>query len=58
LYEKDSVTGLLLAGIGHVNGPKKNFLVVDSSKLFWLDYLFYFVSDKKKTRITIYVIFI
>ncbi|CAJ0893626.1 3637_t:CDS:2 [Entrophospora sp. SA101] len=28
--DEDSVTGLLLAGIGHVNGPKKNFLVVDS----------------------------
>ncbi|CAI2163232.1 10069_t:CDS:2 [Funneliformis geosporum] len=28
--DEDSVTGLLLAGIGHVNGPKKNFLVVDN----------------------------
>jgi V-type H+-transporting ATPase subunit F len=29
---KDSVTGLLLAGIGHVdNQQKKNFLIVDSS---------------------------
>jgi len=31
---KDSITGLLLAGIGHVNEQqKKNFLVVDASKL-------------------------
>jgi V-type H+-transporting ATPase subunit F len=29
---QDSVTGLLLAGIGHISdGQKKNFLVVDSS---------------------------
>ncbi|RHZ63273.1 hypothetical protein Glove_330g66 [Diversispora epigaea] len=28
--DEDSVTGLLLAGIGHVEGTKKNFLVVDS----------------------------
>ena len=29
---QDSITGLLLAGIGHVNEQqKKNFLVVDSS---------------------------
>jgi V-type H+-transporting ATPase subunit F len=32
LMLKDSVTGLLLAGIGHVdNQQKKNFLIVDSS---------------------------
>lgn len=30
---QDSITGLLLAGIGHINEQqKKNFLVVDSSK--------------------------
>jgi len=30
---KDSVTGLLLAGIGHVdNQQKKNFLIVDASE--------------------------
>ncbi|CAG8719384.1 2775_t:CDS:2, partial [Acaulospora morrowiae] len=28
--DEDSVTGLLLAGIGHVDGTQKNFLVVDS----------------------------
>ena len=29
---QDSITGLLLAGVGHVNEQqKKNFLVVDSS---------------------------
>ena len=29
---QDSVTGLLLAGIGHINqDQKKNFLIVDSS---------------------------
>jgi hypothetical protein len=29
---KDSITGLLLAGVGHINEhQKKNFLVVDSS---------------------------
>ncbi|EIW67019.1 V-type proton ATPase subunit F [Tremella mesenterica] len=29
--DEDSVTGLLLAGIGHVDNPqKKNFLIVDS----------------------------
>ncbi|KAI0076275.1 vacuolar ATP synthase subunit F [Panus rudis PR-1116 ss-1] len=28
--DEDSVTGLLLAGIGHVEHGKKNFLVVDS----------------------------
>ena len=30
--KQDSITGLLLAGIGHVNDhQKKNFLIVDSS---------------------------
>jgi V-type H+-transporting ATPase subunit F len=34
LMVQDSVTGLLLAGIGHVdNQQKKNFLIVDGSKL-------------------------
>ena len=29
---QDSITGLLLAGVGHINeNQKKNFLVVDSS---------------------------
>ncbi|KAA1468526.1 vacuolar ATP synthase subunit F [Dentipellis sp. KUC8613] len=28
--DEDSVTGLLLAGIGQIDGPKKNFLIVDS----------------------------
>lgn len=28
---QDSITGLLLAGIGHVNEQQKNFLVVDAS---------------------------
>ncbi|CAG8492211.1 31923_t:CDS:2 [Gigaspora margarita] len=28
--DEDSVTGLLLAGVGHVDGANKNFLVVDS----------------------------
>jgi V-type H+-transporting ATPase subunit F len=28
--DEDSITGLLLAGIGHLNGQQKNFLVVDS----------------------------
>ncbi|CAG8516494.1 6788_t:CDS:2 [Diversispora eburnea] len=32
--DEDSVTGLLLAGIGHVEGAKKNFLVVDSKETF------------------------
>ncbi|CAO3672987.1 unnamed protein product [Umbelopsis ramanniana] len=32
--DEDSVTGLLLAGIGHTNQQqKKNFLVVDASKI-------------------------
>ena len=32
---QDSITGLLLAGIGHINEQqKKNFLVVDSSENF------------------------
>jgi hypothetical protein len=32
LLQQDSVTGLLLAGIGHINEQqKKNFLVVDTS---------------------------
>lgn len=32
---QDSITGLLLAGIGHINEhQRKNFLVVDSSKGF------------------------
>lgn len=31
---QDSITGLLLAGIGHINDKqRKNFLVVDSSGL-------------------------
>jgi V-type H+-transporting ATPase subunit F len=31
--DEDSITGLLLAGIGHVDSQqKKNFLVVDASK--------------------------
>jgi len=30
--QKDSITGLLLAGVGHINEQqKKNFLIVDSS---------------------------
>lgn len=29
---KDTITGLLLAGIGHVERGKKNFLVVDTSE--------------------------
>lgn len=34
--DEDTVTGMLLAGIGHVDGQgKKNFLVVDS-KVHWL----------------------
>jgi len=28
--DEDSVTGLLLAGVGNVEGQKKNFLVVDT----------------------------
>lgn len=33
LTHQDSITGLLLAGIGHVNQQqKKNFLVVDGSQ--------------------------
>ncbi|PFH49194.1 hypothetical protein AMATHDRAFT_76299 [Amanita thiersii Skay4041] len=28
--DEDSVTGLLLAGIGHVNQQRKNFLIVDA----------------------------
>ncbi|KAG2155459.1 ATP synthase (F/14-kDa) subunit-domain-containing protein [Suillus clintonianus] len=33
--DEDSITGLLLAGIGHINEhQRKNFLVVDSSKVF------------------------
>ncbi|KAL0950807.1 hypothetical protein HGRIS_007572 [Hohenbuehelia grisea] len=28
--DEDSITGLLLAGIGHINEHQKNFLVVDS----------------------------
>ncbi|CAL1696399.1 unnamed protein product [Somion occarium] len=28
--DEDSVTGMLLAGIGHVEHQKKNFLIVDS----------------------------
>ncbi|KAG8220039.1 ATPase, V1 complex, subunit F [Butyriboletus roseoflavus] len=28
--DEDSITGLLLAGVGHVNEHQKNFLVVDS----------------------------
>lgn len=32
--DEDSITGLLLAGIGHIDSnQKKNFLVVDASKL-------------------------
>ncbi|KAG1783631.1 ATP synthase (F/14-kDa) subunit-domain-containing protein [Suillus placidus] len=32
---QDSITGLLLAGIGHINEhQRKNFLIVDSSKVF------------------------
>ena len=32
LYAQDSVTGVLLAGIGHLNEhQKKNFLIVDAS---------------------------
>jgi V-type H+-transporting ATPase subunit F len=32
---QDSITGLLLAGIGHINEhQRKNFLVVDSSEVF------------------------
>jgi len=32
---QDSITGLLLAGVGHINEhQRKNFLVVDSSKVF------------------------
>lgn len=30
--DEDSVTGLLLAGVGHVQNGEPNFLVVDSSK--------------------------
>ncbi|KAF7339753.1 V-type proton ATPase subunit F [Mycena sanguinolenta] len=31
--DEDSITGLLLAGVGHINeNQKKNFLVVDASK--------------------------
>ena len=38
LMGEDSVTGLLLAGIGHVdNQQKKNFLIVDSSTSHSLD---------------------
>lgn len=38
---QDSITGLLLAGIGHVNEQqKKNFLIVDSSKCSRLPSLF------------------
>lgn len=33
---QDSITGLLLAGIGHSNGQRKNFLIVDASKLLHL----------------------
>ncbi|KAH0838528.1 ATP synthase (F/14-kDa) subunit-domain-containing protein [Lanmaoa asiatica] len=29
--DEDSITGLLLAGVGHVNEHHKNFLIVDSS---------------------------
>ncbi|KAF8225844.1 vacuolar ATP synthase subunit F [Tricholoma matsutake] len=28
--DEDSITGLLLAGVGHLNGQQKNFLVVDA----------------------------
>lgn len=31
-FLQDSITGLLLAGVGHLNGQQKNFLVVDASK--------------------------
>lgn len=32
--DEDSITGLLLAGIGHIDShQKKNFLVVDASKI-------------------------
>ena len=33
---QDTITGLLLAGIGHVERGKKNFLVVDSSTCLWV----------------------
>jgi V-type H+-transporting ATPase subunit F len=32
--DEDSVTGILLAGVGHIDSKQKpNFLVVDNSKL-------------------------
>lgn len=38
LYAQDTITGLLLAGIGNVERGKKNFLVVDSSTFFYILY--------------------
>jgi vacuolar-type H+-ATPase subunit F/Vma7 len=47
-WSQDSITGLLLAGIGHVNETqKKNFLVVDSSmskapySIRWINHVFH-----------------
>lgn len=37
--DEDSITGLLLAGIGHIDShQKKNFLVVDASKIQTLSF--------------------
>ena len=53
-FVKDTITGLLLAGIGHVERGKKNFLVVDTSECcsYMEDVTCFNVAQRHKCRLS------
>ncbi|KAG1787865.1 ATPase, V1 complex, subunit F [Suillus plorans] len=51
--DEDSITGLLLAGVGHINEhQRKNFLVVDSSEVFGVFYIISHSRTSPETQIS------